>query len=143
MNNTTRRMANGRRAIEFSMMLTVFGLYGLLANTVEGVMPWPAGDTGYRDAGDTIYLDDELTEIYVTMSASDLNDCLANPHSDVYKTCSVRVVNSQIDETVYNVGIRPRGNTSRDALKKSWKLSFNALVPGAGISRCGEIQYQR
>ena len=42
----------------------------------------------------------------------------------------MRVVNSQIDETIYNVGIRPRGNTSRDALKKSWKLSFNALVPG-------------
>ena len=70
MNNITGRMVNGRRAIEFSMMLVVFGLFGVLASTVEGVTPWPAGDTGYKDAGETIYLDDELTEIYVTMSAS-------------------------------------------------------------------------
>ena len=35
-----------------------------------------------------------------------------------------------IDEMVSSVGIRPRGNTSRGATKKSWKLKFNEFVPG-------------
>ncbi|MCP4592640.1 MAG: hypothetical protein GY842_18050, partial [bacterium] len=110
------------------ILLVVGGLS--LAPAALAVNPTPTGDAGYSDAGSTLFLDGEITFIYVTMAPADLLDCLADPHSDVYKVCSVRVVNSQIDETIADVGIRPRGNTSRDSVKKSWKLKFNEFVPG-------------
>ena len=33
-------------------------------------------------------------------------------------------------DSVHNVGVRLRGNTSRSAQKKSWKISVNTFVPG-------------
>lgn len=94
------------------------------------VTPPPTGDASYDDASANIFLDDEITFVEVTMAAADLADLLANPYQDTYKACTVRVHNSQIDETVTNVGIRVRGNTSRSAKKKSWKLSFNEFESG-------------
>ncbi len=116
---------SGRMRMLAIIVATLFFAVG-----AEAVAPWPVNDSGYTDAGETIYVDDEITFITVTMNPADLADCLANPHSDVYRLCSVHVVNSRIDETVNDVGIRPRGNTSRDAVKKSWKLKFNEFVPG-------------
>lgn len=95
--------------------------------------PPPTTDAGYSDAGATYFLDDELTEIFVTMSQSDLDAVLADPFDNTYRLCSVRIVNSRIDEIVTDVGIRPRGNTSRSATKKSWKLKFNHFVPGREV----------
>lgn len=97
---------------------------------VQAVTPPPSGDSGYDDAEATIFLDGVLTYVYVTMSPADLQDCLDDPYSDIYKPCTVQVVNSVIDETIGDVGIRPRGNTSRSSIKKSWKLSFNRFAPG-------------
>lgn len=97
---------------------------------VLAVSDRPVGDAGYADSDANIFLDDELTFVEVTMAPADLADLLANPYTDIYKTCSVHIYNSQIDETVTNVGIRPRGNTSRGSQKKSWKLSFNEFEPG-------------
>ena len=102
----------------------------LSSSLVLAENPLPQGDNDYDDSNANIFLDGEITFVYVTMDPNDLQDCLDDPWSDVYKVCSVQVVNSVIDETVDNVGIRPRGNTSRDSTKKSWKLSFNEFVPG-------------
>jgi len=97
------------------------------------VTPRPVGDAGFADAAATIFLDDEVTTVEVTMAPVDLADLLANPHQDTYKPCTVHVVNTQIDEMISSVGIRCRGNTSRDAQKKSWKISFNEFEPGRRI----------
>ena len=93
------------------------------------INPVPLGDPDYDDANEHVFLEDEITFIYVTMDPADLQDMLNDPYSDEYKLCSVHIVNSVIDETLDNVAIRPRGNTSRDAIKKSWKLKFNEFVP--------------
>ena len=90
----------------------------------------PVGDGRYDDSSATIFLDDELTQIEVTMDPADLQAIIDDPLSDEYKTATVRVFNSQIDETVTDVGIRARGNTARFNMKFPWKLSFNEFVPG-------------
>lgn len=100
---------------------------------VWGETPPPAGDAGYAEAGRVYFRDDELTQITVTMDPGDLAAMLANPYDETYRHCTVRIVNSQADETVADVGIRPRGNTSLSAAKKSWKLKFNEFVPGRKV----------
>ncbi|MEO0515626.1 MAG: CotH kinase family protein [Planctomycetota bacterium] len=55
------------------------------------------------------------------------------PFDNTPRLCTVRIVNSRIDDTVESVAMRPRGNTSRNALKKSWKIKFNEFVPGREI----------
>ena len=111
-------------------LLAVVGVVSLVVALAAAEGRLPCDDEGWRDAAEHIFLDGEITFVYVTVDPSDLQDMLANPWSDVYRVCSVRIVNSVVDETLDNVGIRPRGNTSREAVKKSWKLSFNEFVPG-------------
>ncbi|MEM8757810.1 MAG: CotH kinase family protein [Planctomycetota bacterium] len=93
----------------------------------------PSGDAGYAEAGRVLFVDDEVTEIFVTVSPGDLAAMLADPFDNTFRECTVRIVNSRIDDTVTQVAIRPRGNTSRNALKKSWKLKFNEFVPGREV----------
>lgn len=97
--------------------------------------PPPAGPAGYLLAGETVFVDDELTQIFVTMDPVHLNAILTDPFSNTYYPGTVRMVNSRIDETIADVGIRLRGNTSRNAIKKSWKLKFNEFVSGRRFQR--------
>ncbi len=106
---------------------------GLLAGSSFGETPPPSGDAGYDEAGRVYFRDDELTQITVTVDPADLAAMLADPFSDQYYRCTVRIVNSQTDTLVEDVAIRPRGNTSRNAVKKSWKLKFNEFVPGREV----------
>jgi hypothetical protein len=105
-------------------------LASCLVRAVYAETPPPTGPAGYLLAGETVFVDDELTQIFVTMDPGDLLEILDDPQSDVYYPGTVRVVNSRIDETIGDVGIRLRGNTSRNAVKKSWKLKFNEFVSG-------------
>lgn len=112
----------------------ILGLFVAIALLAAGPLfaesRTPIGNDKYDDADANLFLDDELTFITITVAPADLQAMLDDPYSDVYRLCSVHIVNSQIDETVQDVAIRPRGNTSRAALKKSWKLKFNEFVPG-------------
>lgn len=102
----------------------------LLPATALAETPPPTGPAGYLLAGETVFVDDELTQVTVTMDQAALEQMINNPEQDVYYPGTVRVFNSRIDETVTNVGIKLRGNTSRFATKKSWKLKFNEFVSG-------------
>lgn len=53
-----------------------------------------------------------------------------NPHSDSLHLASMRFTNAFIDDSISNIAIRIRGATSRDARKKSLKVSFNTFVAG-------------
>lgn len=109
--------------LSLACVLTTGGL-------VNGESRTPIGNEKYDDANANLFLDSELTFITITMAPADLQAMIDNPYSDDYKLCSVHFVNSRIDEVVSDVAIRPRGNTSRSAIKKSWKLKFNEFVPG-------------
>ncbi|KAA3614450.1 MAG: hypothetical protein DWQ01_01745 [Planctomycetota bacterium] len=92
--------------------------------------PSPMDDPDYAESDLLIFRQDELMIVEVTMDPAHLNAFINNTHLNVYAPCSVRFRNSLIDETLDQVGIRPRGNAARDAKKFPWKLSFNHFVPG-------------
>jgi len=77
-----------------------------------------------------LYDDSQVAEIAVEVDPAALAWMYANVWSDSLHLCSVHFRNALLDETVENVGLRLRGNTSRTAAKKSFKLSFNTFVPG-------------
>ena len=77
------------------------------------------------------FLQYEVASVYVTMSAVDVQTMVADSvYSDYPFVASVIYSSSAVQDTLTNVGIHVRGNTSRDAAKKSFELSFNSYVPG-------------
>jgi spore coat protein H len=79
---------------------------------------------------DRLYDDSQVAIIEISMDPLDLEWMYANVHSDSLHPATIHFSNATIDETHEQVGIRLRGNTSRGAAKKSFKLSFNSFVPG-------------
>lgn len=112
------------------LFFLLFLSFFLPAAPCRGLVPLPRGDRDYDEAANFIFLEDDLPEIEVTLDSALFVGFLADPWQDDYQRCTVRFRNSRIDETIHNVGIRVRGYTSRIALKKSWKLSFNKFVKG-------------
>ena len=79
---------------------------------------------------DLLYDDSQVAIIEIQVAPEALEWMFAHTHSDSLHPATVHFNNAQIDETLEQVGLRLRGNTSRDAAKKSFKLSFNSFVPG-------------
>jgi len=129
-------MRRVRPALPRSALVALLSLS--LGSTAWGVTPLPRFDNDYLDSEAHVFRDDELALIEITMSQEDLDSFHADPWQDEYKLCTVHFVNSLVDVVIDSVGIRVRGNTSRAAIKKSWKLSFDEFVPGRqfhGIER--------
>lgn len=77
-----------------------------------------------------VYNDNVVPTIDITIDPDSLNEILTNVFSD-HEFPATFVFNDGIStETVYNVGFRLRGNTSRTAAKKSFKVSFNTFIQG-------------
>ena len=82
-------------------------------------------------ANNNAFLQNEVASVYVTMSAGDAQTMVTDSlYSDFPFVTSVIYSSSAIQDTITNVGIHVRGNTSRDAAKKSFELSFNSYVQG-------------
>jgi spore coat protein H len=105
-------------------------ILAVLLPPTSAQMHLPAGDAWYDMANVAIFREGEIATIHVQMSASHLNEMLANPWNEVEYPCTMRFTNSVIDETVPDIRIKIRGSTSRNSIKKSFKLSFNSVVPG-------------
>ena len=78
------------------------------------------------------FLSDEVASVRLTLAQTDL-DFILNPDNaysnEEWPGTFVYESSTGID-TVSNVGIRLRGNTSRNASKKSFKVSFNTFTAG-------------
>jgi len=72
----------------------------------------------------------EVTSIYVTINADSLEWMLASLENEHEFPASFVFVSEQLTDTVDLVGMRLRGNTSLNAAKKSFKISFNAFNAG-------------
>src|SRR5690606_7702493 len=96
-------------------------------------------DADHALADATIFLRDEVTRADITIDPADFQFLLDNPLTDEKKPCTVRWRNSVIDVTVPDVGIRSRGNLSRGAPRRSWKLDFNEFVPGRQFQSLEEM----
>jgi len=127
-------------AISFRFLTLFTGL--ALATPLVAQYQLPLGDPDYLDAQENVFLEGEITYVTVTMLPADLQWLLNNPDTDTYLNCSVTISNSQINETHDNVGIRPRGNSQRDAKKNPWKLSFHEFMPGRRFHGLKKINLQ-
>ena len=85
---------------------------------------------GLGDDLDLLYDDSQVAIIEITVDPLALVWMYDHVQSDSLHPSTVHFTNAYIDETIENVGFRLRGNTSRNAEKKSFKLSFNSFVPG-------------
>lgn len=82
-------------------------------------------------ANNDAFLQGEVAFVYIQIAPADLNLILTDSlYADHEFPATFRYLSSTIDETVANVGFRLRGNTSRNAAKKSFKVSFNEFVQG-------------
>ena len=77
------------------------------------------------------FLQNELAEIHISLSENDLNLLLGDSlYSNYHFPATFYYYSSTHNEIIENVGFRVRGNTSRDAYKKSFKISFNEYTQG-------------
>lgn len=77
-----------------------------------------------------LYDDSEVARIDITIDPVSLEWIYQNVQSDSEFVATFHFQNSHINEIVDSIGFRLRGNTSRDAQKKSFKVSFNTFFPG-------------
>ncbi len=78
-----------------------------------------------------VFLQDEISIVKIEVDPDSLEIMLLeeNLFSDHEYPATFIFQNSLISDTVYNVGFRLRGNTSRLAAKKSFKVSINSFEP--------------
>ncbi len=79
-----------------------------------------------------VYAQDVVSRIDIALPADSLAVILApgNEESDYHFHATMVFNNGTLRDTLENVGFRLRGNTSRYAMKKSFKVSLNTYVPG-------------
>ena len=98
----------------------------------------PRGER-YEDASDHVFLDGEITSVRVEMEEESLAFLLApaNASSREYKSCTVRIRNSAVDEVIRNVGIRLTDKDitrAKELLdypwfqKKEWQMEIKAML---------------
>lgn len=75
---------------------------------------------------DAIFVQNELSIIELEMNEQDKQALVFpnDPQQDIYFPADMHFKNSKIDELIPMVGVRIRGNTSRNKVKKSFKIDF-------------------
>lgn len=77
-----------------------------------------------------IFCDTAVPRIDIYLAADTLTWIYQNPYSDIEHLAKFRFRNGNLDVTLDSIGFRLRGNTSREAAKKSFKVSFNTFHKG-------------
>lgn len=77
-----------------------------------------------------VYSDTSVARIDISIDPAKLQWIYANVDSDSEHYAQIHFKNAWIDEAMDSIGFRLRGNTSRDAKKKSLKVSFNSFIKG-------------
>lgn len=120
-------MSLSNKIREFIFLTAVVFGFTASANAISE----PPTRSDWRAAGDHLFLEGEVAIIEITMDVpGQFQQMINNPESNEMFVCSVRFKNSVIDEVIEDVGIRPRGNTSRQAARKAFKLDINDFVRG-------------
>ena len=83
-----------------------------------------------QDESYKLYDDTQVARVDITIDPAAIEWLYQNVQSDSEFVASFHFQNSFINETVDSIGFRLRGNTSREAAKKSFKISFNTFVSG-------------
>lgn len=83
-----------------------------------------------QDESWKLYDDSQVARVDITIDPAAIVWLYQNVQSDSEFVASFHFQNAYINETVDSIGFRLRGNTSRNAQKKSFKVSFNTFFPG-------------
>lgn len=81
------------------------------------------------EAGE-LYNQSTVPRIDILIHPDTLDLIYENPHSDREYRAVFVFDNGKVHDTINEIGFRLRGNTSRDAWKKSFKVSFNTFIKG-------------
>ena len=84
----------------------------------------------FSDESWKVYDESELAVIHITVDPEDLEWMYDNVESDSIHPATIQFQNAYLDETIDSIGFRLRGNTSRNAAKKSFKIDFNHFISG-------------
>ena len=103
-------------------ILNLFLLHTLLSGIGFGQIINP-------EAG-PIFIDSEVPRIDIVIDPVSLQSIYDNPWSYDEQKAQFIFTSSETQDTIENIGFRLRGNTSRGAEKKSYKVSFNTFMPG-------------
>ena len=104
-------------------MYRVLFLFMILVEGVFSQMVHPPNNDAF--------LQDEVASISIEINPEYMETILTDSlYSDYEYPASFTYAASNFTETISNVGFRLRGNTSRNAEKKSFKVAFNAFVQG-------------
>jgi spore coat protein CotH len=87
---------------------------------------------------DALYREDEVNDVHLSMSPSDWESIIQDTMGNVYRHATLRWK----EVTVEDVGVRPRGHSTRypGNLKMSLKIQVNAFVPGQRFLGLKEIK---
>ena len=90
----------------------------------------------FAHESDLVYRSTTVSEVRITIDPAVLTWIYYpdNVRSDSLHPASVTFHNENIDVSLDSVGFRLRGNTSRTAAKKSFKLDFNEFIKGQDIA---------
>lgn len=80
--------------------------------------------------GQFLYDDQTVSKVYITLPEDTLKVILTDVYSDVYRRADFVFEYKGRFDTLRDVGFRLRGNTSRTAKKKSYRISFNEFKSG-------------
>ena len=101
----------------------LLGLCGAIAASAQDI------GINWHPLDGTAYQSEALPEVHVTCDQLDWMLEQENWYSNVEHPAVFVYVSPFGTDTIENVGFRLRGNTSRAAPKKSYKISFNTFDP--------------
>ena len=89
------------------------------------------GQSISHPANNDAFLQNEIAEIHISLDNNDLNTLLGDSlYTDHHFPATFYYYSILHNDTIQDVGFRVRGNTSRGAYKKSFKVSFNEYTQG-------------
>lgn len=121
-NNSAKRSYSLHYALKIKIFLLVvhflFSIIGLKAQHY------------YQPPLEQLFTDTEVPSIYITIHPDSLELLYEDIFGGYQFPVTVRYTSSTINDSITNAGLGLRGNTSLFADKKSFQITFNALVPG-------------
>jgi spore coat protein CotH len=85
------------------------------------------------ERGFSMYQDSILGRIDVFLPADSLAEMLADPFSNREYLSTVVFTKGGVQDSLFECGLRIRGNTSRNAQKKQFRISLNTFRPGQNL----------
>lgn len=106
-------------------MTNVYKIFTIILSLFISISIYSQQDESWK-----LYDDSQVARVDITIDPTAIEWLYQNVQSDSEFVASFHYQNAYINESVDSIGFRLRGNTSREADKKSFKVSFNTFIQG-------------